>query len=183
MWKRRDQDTTFHEEDIICFPYSETESGTEQGRGLVEKGKEEENREEEKSLIVLVANDRMLNNLIEEVPEVAWNLFDESDTPITLILPGAKGLAAGVVAKDGTVAIRMINEGFLNRVITNFNKPIISTSANLSGTPTPISVDEVSSDILNEVDYVVNSHAQLGTGKPSSIVRIGLNSEIEIIRK
>jgi len=140
-------------------------------------------REDSKSMIVLVASDAMLNKHVVEVPELAWDILDISINPTTIVYPKAKQLAKNAVAPDGSIAIRLIKEGFCNQLVYKFNRPIISTSANISDKPTPKTFQEISSEIIDGVDYVVNQKFDSGTKKASSIIKIGLAGEIEVIRK
>ncbi len=140
-------------------------------------------RKDSKSMIVLVANDSMLNKYVAEVPELAWNIIDISTKSTTIIYPKAKQLAKNAVSPDGSIAIRMVKEGFCNQLVHRFNKPIISTSANISDKPTPKTFYEISAEIINAVDFVVNQKFDSGNHTPSSIIQIGLAGEIKIIRK
>jgi len=135
------------------------------------------------SFVCLISSDAMLNRVIKDVPEIAWDLFDEAVEPLTLILPDAKGLAKGVAAEDGTAAFRMIKEGPLHRIIHQFGKPIVSTSANVSGNAPALTLEEVDQEIKKQVDHIVNPEGfPKGTKKPSSMIKVGLGSEIQIIR-
>ena len=141
-------------------------------------------RDASKSFVCLVSSDAMLNRVIKDVPEIAWDLFDEAVEPLTLILPDAKGLAKGVAAEDGTAAFRMIKEGPLHRIIHQFGKPIVSTSANVSGNAPALTLEEVDQEIKKQVDHIVSPEGfPKGTKKPSAIIKIGLGSEIKIIRQ
>lgn len=141
------------------------------------------NRPDSKSLVTLVSDDAMLNRIIPEVPEIAWELFDESDKPLTLVLPNARGLASNVVAEDGSVAIRMIKSGDLHRLIYNFGRPIVSTSANISGDPSPsVEIETVSDEIRQEVNGTAELAGLKMTGKSSSIIKVEVDGRIKIIR-
>jgi len=140
-------------------------------------------RSQDKSYIVLLANDVQLESYVQDVPEVCWELIDCATTPLTIIYPKGKRLAKGVCAKDGSIAIRITQDKFIQQLIQTCKKPLISTSANLSLEATPKQFDEISDKIRSNVDYVVNLHALQMTGKPSSIIKVGINGEINIIRK
>jgi L-threonylcarbamoyladenylate synthase len=140
-------------------------------------------RADSKSLIVIVANDRMLNYHVKDVPELAWDIVDISSKPTTIIYEDGKNLAKNVMAKDNSIAIRMIKEGFAHQLAFNYRKPIVSTSANISNSPTPISFNEISNEIKNGVDFIVNQSFDTGNKKPSSLMKLGLHGDIEIIRK
>jgi L-threonylcarbamoyladenylate synthase len=140
-------------------------------------------RADSKSLIVVVANDRMLNYHVKDVPELAWDIIDIANKPTTIIYQDAKNLAKNVIASDNSIAIRMIKEGFSHQLAFNYRKPIVSTSANISGSSTPISFSEISNEIKKNVDFIVNTEFDTGNRKPSSLLKLGLNGDIEIIRK
>lgn len=141
-------------------------------------------RSSSKSFVCLVSSDAMLNRVVRDVPEIAWDLLDEANEPLTLVLPNSTGLAKGVAAEDGSAAFRMIKEGPLHRIIHQLGKPIVSTSANLSGNIPALTLEEVDTEIREKVDYVVNQTGfPKGTKKPSSIIKVGMGSEIQIIRK
>ncbi len=141
-------------------------------------------RQESKSLILLVSDDGMLNRFVKNIPEVAWDLMEVSDSPITIIYDGGRGLAKNVFAEDGSIGVRKTNDEFCQRLIHKFGKPIVSTSANISGEPAPQNFSEIKEEIKQSVDYVVNwRQNELGNSKPSSIIKLKENGEIKIIRK
>ena len=141
-------------------------------------------REETKSMLVLVDNANRISRYIKEVPEVAWELIDVSDNPITIIYPGAINLAQNLIGQDGTIGIRIANDEFCQKLIGKFNKPIVSTSANISGQPAPGIFDEISDDVIAGVDYCVNwRQDDRRKSNPSSIIKLGISGQIEIIRK
>lgn len=141
-------------------------------------------REESKSMIVLLDKDHKLERYVNEVPEVAWELIDATDKPLTIIYDGAMQLAPNVIAQDGSVAIRITNHPFSQKLIERLKTPLVSTSANISGTQAPQSFNEIDESILSDVDYVVNLPGQeQAKGKPSSIIKVAVNGEIQIIRK
>jgi L-threonylcarbamoyladenylate synthase len=148
----------------------------------VDKVYELKNRPDSKSLIVLVCDDAMLNKYVTNVPEVAWDLLDVADRPLTIIYPAARGLAKNCIAEDGTIAIRMVKEGFAYDLIRRSGIPLVSTSANLSGEPSALSKEELNPALAEAADYVVDLPDQ-GSGKASSIVKVGAGGQIEIIRK
>jgi len=104
-------------------------------------------RQDAKSMLVLMENPNLLNSYITEVPEIAWELIDVADTPLTIIYPGAKNLAANLLATDGSVGIRITNEAFTQQLIQRFRKPVVSTSANISGQKSPHNFAEISDEI------------------------------------
>ena len=142
------------------------------------------NRHTAKSLIVLVSDDAMLNKHVKDVPAMAWDILQYAEKPTTIIYPDGTNVAKNVLADDGSLAIRMIKEIFCNKLIHQFRKPIVSTSANVTDQPTPASFMEVSADIKNAVDYVVNfRQREKKNNIVSSIIKLELNGEIKIIRK
>ncbi|PCJ23981.1 MAG: threonylcarbamoyl-AMP synthase [Flavobacteriales bacterium] len=140
-------------------------------------------REDSKSLIVLVANDGMLNKHVATVPELAWDIIDIAKKPTTIIYDEAINIAKNVIAEDKSIAIRMVKEGFSHQLIFNLRKPIISTSANISGFNTPLSFNEISNQIKDNVDFIVDAQFDTGNMTPSSLIKLGLNGAVEIIRK
>lgn len=140
-------------------------------------------REDSKSLIVLVANDAMLQKFVVEITDLAWDIIDIAEKPTTIIYPKAKNFAKNLIAKNGSIAIRMVKEGFCNQLIQKFNKPIVSTSANVSNNATPKNFQEIANEIKAGVDFVVNQKFDTGNHLPSSIIQLGLAGEIKIIRK
>ncbi len=113
-------------------------------------------RSESKSLIVLVSDDGMLNRFVKNIPALAWDLIDMADKPLTIIYDAAKGIAKNVLAEDGSIAVRKTSDEFCQRLIHKFGKPIVSTSANISGENAPKNFSEVSDEIKKTVDYIVN---------------------------
>jgi L-threonylcarbamoyladenylate synthase len=141
-------------------------------------------RAEYKSMVALVCDNTMLNRHVKEVPEVAWDLIEAADRPLTIIYPGARMLAENMIAADGSIGIRMVKDEFCRNLIHKFGKPIVSTSANISGEQAPSSFNEIKIDILNKVDYIVNLRQKENNNtQPSTIIKVSLNGEFKIIRK
>lgn len=141
-------------------------------------------RAEAKSLISLISTDAQLNRFVRDIPEVAWDLIDCATEPTTIIYPKAVKIADNATAEDGSVAIRMTQDEFCKQLIHKFNKPIISTSANISSQPSPNIFSDITEEVINAVDYVVNWRQEDDKNpKPSSIIKLGVNGEIKIIRK
>ncbi|WP_420572506.1 L-threonylcarbamoyladenylate synthase [Kordia sp.] len=139
-------------------------------------------REESKALICLVSDVRMLERYIENIPEVAYQLLEAADRPTTIIYDHPVGIAKNLVAADNTLAIRIPDDEFCQKLIRKFKRPIVSTSANISGQPTPKSYKEISAEIINDVDYVVNLQSKKNNSKPSTIIQLRSSGEIKIIR-
>ncbi|UTW61459.1 threonylcarbamoyl-AMP synthase [bacterium SCSIO 12741] len=150
----------------------------------VKKVFELKQRADSKSLISLVSSDALLNRCVTEVPSIAWDLLDESVDPMTVVYPQARWIASEAIAEDGSAGIRLVKEGFAHKLVHRLNRPLISTSANISGEPSPRLKEEISSSLLTGVDYVVNLPGLGGgTGKASSVIKLELNGEIKILRK
>ena len=154
------------------------------------------NREESKSLVLLASDMDMICRYVREVPEMAVQLVEVNDKPMTIIYPGAVAgekdcmkadrhvLAYNTVAEDGTVGIRIPMMDFCQQLVSKLGRPIVSTSANISGEPTPKKFAEISEEIKSAVDYIVDPSLEKGsTGQSSSIIKVGLDYSIEIIRK
>ena len=139
-------------------------------------------REETKSMICLVSDIKMLQFYVENVPEAAYNILKFANKPTTIIYDQPKNVAENVVAEDNTVGIRIIKQGFAHQLIKAYGKPIVSTSANISGQPTPKSFNEISQDILTAVDYVVNLPKQKSSGQPSAIIKLSNDGMVKVIR-
>lgn len=140
-------------------------------------------REESKALICLVDSEARLQRYVRRVADVTWDMIELATRPLTIIFDAATGLAPNLLADDGTVAIRVTREEFSKELCYRFQKPVVSTSANISGEPTAQTFDEISDDIKSSVDYVVRYNQRCKEKhQPSSIVRINDNGEFTIIR-
>ncbi|MFY0603273.1 MAG: threonylcarbamoyl-AMP synthase [Flavobacteriaceae bacterium] len=139
------------------------------------------NRVESKSLVVLVSSVEMLKQFIKRIPTKAQLVLDTSNTPTTIIYENPIGLAKNAIASDNTIAIRIPEHDFCQILINKFRKPIVSTSANISGDPTPNSFSEISKPILEGVDYVVNLERQKITKKSSTILKLQ-GDDVQVIR-
>lgn len=141
-------------------------------------------REETKSMLVLVEHPDRIGRHIREVPEMAWQLIEANDKPMTIIYPGAINLASNLINEDRTIGIRIVQDEFCQKLIGKLNRPIVSTSANISGKTSPATFAEISDEIKEGVDYIVNWRQDDTTkATPSSIIKIGLGGEIVLIRK
>lgn len=140
-------------------------------------------RNDNKSLIVLVDGVAMLERYAAEIPGIVYELIDVSDSPLTIIYPSGKNLAPAVCSDDGSVAIRVCNEGFCNELIKRLRKPLVSTSANISGAPSPLIFRDIDEKIINSADYVVSYRRDdIQKHSPSPIIRVDQNGVISIIR-
>lgn len=140
-------------------------------------------REDSKSLVILVSDENMLARYVKEIPDVAQMLLEVNDAPMTIIYPEAeKALAANCVAADGSIAIRIPQSDFCVNLIRKFGRPIVSTSANISGEPSPKCYSDISEAIVKGVDCVAPQEFDGGAGKASQIIKVGYDGEIKIIR-
>ena len=141
-------------------------------------------REDSKSMLVLLDNDAKLNSYVSEVPEMAWDLIELSTKPITVIYPNAKNLAANLLAEDKSVGIRVTNEEFSKKLCERFKKPIVSTSANISGEPSPKHFGEIKDAVKTGVDYIVEyRQEETSNPAPSSIVKLEVDGQVKVIRE
>ena len=141
-------------------------------------------RAEYKSMVVLVCDEKMLNRYVKEVPAIAWDLIEAAENPLTIIYPDGRGLASSIIAADGSVGIRLVKDEFCRDLIHKFGKPIVSSSANISGEPSPKTFNDIKLDILNKVDYIVNHRKEeLNNSKASDIIKVEMNGEFKILRK
>jgi L-threonylcarbamoyladenylate synthase len=149
----------------------------------VEKIFEIKSRSESKSLIILVDGLSMIERYVETIPEIAYELAEISDTPLTIIYPKGKNLATGVCGEDNSIAIRICHDEFCNELINRFRKPIVSTSANLSGKPSPANFNEIENPVIEKVDFVVN-YRQNDKSKylASPVIKVNQDGTIKIIR-
>jgi L-threonylcarbamoyladenylate synthase len=140
-------------------------------------------RDDSKSMIVLMNGEKMMYNVFKEIPEVAWQIMDLSEKPTTLILDNPRNVAANVIDADNTLGIRIVKEPFCFKLMERMKKPLVSTSANISGQPTPVAFKDISPEIIKGVDYVVNLYQDKIAGKPSTIIKLTSDSQVKVIRK
>ena len=141
-------------------------------------------REDSKSMIALIDYPGRLEMYVDKVPEMAWDIIEESSNPLTIIYDKGQKFAKNLMAEDGSIGIRLVDELFCNRLIGRFQKPIVSTSANLSGKAAPQNFKEISKKIIEAVDYVVE-YRQDDTSetKASSIIKLSEGGLFKIIRE
>ena len=140
-------------------------------------------RAETQSMIVLMNGDRMLHNVFREIPEVAWQIMECADKPTTLILDDPRNVAPNIISADKSLGIRVVTEPFCFKLLERMKKPLVSTSANISGKPTPKSFKDISPEIIKGVDYVVNLHHEKIAGNPSTIIKLTNDLQVKVIRK
>ena len=140
-------------------------------------------RAESKALICLVSDYNMLKKYINKFPTEVEQYISNLKKPTTVIYNNPILLAKNLIAENNTIAIRIVTKGFAHELIKKFDKPIVSTSANLSNFPSPKSFKEIHTDILKGVDYVVNLPDEKTDSKPSTIIKIMEDDEIQVIRE
>lgn len=141
-------------------------------------------RDKNKPMLLLLDNPGRLQAYIQDVPDIAWDLIELTDKPLTLIFNGAKNLASNLINKDGSIGIRITSENFSRNLCARFRKPIVSTSANMAGEEAPRNFSEIDPAIIEQVDYVVKYRQEETYNQtPSSIIKLGSSGQVEIIRK
>lgn len=140
-------------------------------------------RAETQSMIVLMNGEKMMYNVFKNIPEVAWQILDLSEKPTTLILDEPRNVAPNIIAADNSLGVRVVKEPFCFKLLERMKKPLVSTSANISGQPTPIAFKDISLEIVNGVDYVVKLNQDKIAGKPSTIIKLTNDSQVKVIRK
>jgi L-threonylcarbamoyladenylate synthase len=140
-------------------------------------------RSENSSLVVLVSSEQLLNQYVDIIPEICYDLMDMATSPLTIIYPKGRKVAAKVLGADGSIAVRMTRHEFCSKLMQRTRCGLVSTSANISGQVAPSRFDDISSQIREAVDYVVNLPGDLSTGKASQIIKVGPKGEIKIIRR
>ena len=149
----------------------------------VRKVYELKRRADNKAMLVLMDSNAKLGIYVSDIPDVAWDLMDVADKPLTIIYSNAKNLASNLLGEDGSVGIRITQEDFSRRLCERFRKPIVSTSANVSGELSPANFAEVSDVIKKGVDYIVNYRQEdMSKATPSSIIKLGAGGLIQVIR-
>lgn len=140
------------------------------------------NRADSKSMLSLIGSDGMLQQFVSEVPEIAWELIDTAVNPLTIIYDHPRGIAAELLAEDGSAGFRITHERFSLNLCTRLRKPVVSTSANISGRPAPRTFREIDPEIINSVDYVVEYGRNNKNSAPSNIIKISDYNVIKVIR-
>jgi len=149
----------------------------------VEKIFEIKERDKSKSLLVLVDSFQMLESIIEDVPDMAWEVLKVNKKPLTIVFDRPKNVAENVIAADNTLAVRVTNDPLCRSIIKKLRKPIVSTSANLSGESSPVNFADIHPDLIERVDHVMDLPLVHKNIKPSSIMKISSNGVIKIIRE
>ena len=144
-------------------------------------------RQDSKAMLCLLDGAGKLQGYVKQIPSVAWDLLESTrepeQRPLTIIYPGAKNVAENLLAEDGSLGIRITEEPFSKNLCAMLRHPLVSTSANISGEPTARSFREISEEIRQGVDYICRFRQKDPCkGKPSSIIKLGVNNEVEVIR-
>ncbi len=140
-------------------------------------------REEGKALVVLIADVGQLSEYVVRVPDVAWDWVEFSENPLTIVYPKGKNVAPNVLAPDGSLAIRLLKDEFCRGLVYRFQRALVSTSANASGQSAPQRFEDISEEIKRGVDYILHPPSPLKPAPPSTIVRLGVDGEVEFLRK
>lgn len=136
-----------------------------------------------KGMLILVDSLDRAACCVKDAPDIAWELMEVADKPLTLILDNAIWVASNLIPDEGTIGIRLPKHDFCSSLLNSFKRPLVSTSANISGEVTPASFEEISSEIKNGVDMVINPRFATGaTGNPSTIIKVDSSSQVKVIR-
>ena len=140
-------------------------------------------RDDSKSMFVLMNGEKMMYNVFKEIPDVAWEIWDLSEKPTTLILDNPRNVAKNIIADDKTLGVRLVKEPFCFKLMERMKRPLVSTSANISGMFAPKTFKEITPEIIKGVDYVVNLQHDKVCKNPSTIIKLSLDNQVKIIRK
>lgn len=140
-------------------------------------------REQSKAMIILVESERRLQDLVD-VPEMAWQIIDLSEKPVTIVYEAARNLPKEILAEDGSIGIRLTKDDFCKKLISKLNRPLVSTSANLSGQKSPMKFADISDEIKNAVDYIVaEHHDKISQYSGSSVIQIWQDGKVKVLRE
>ena len=141
-------------------------------------------RQDSKSMLVLVAETHEVERLISDVPEIAYDLMELAVRPITIVYTsGASGVAPSLIGEGGSLGIRQTQEAFSSALCRQLRRPIVSTSANISGEPTPLFFSSISEEIRSGVDYIVRYRQEDNTPRePSQIIQLGTGCAVKVLR-
>lgn len=140
-------------------------------------------REKNKSMIILVESEKRLQDLVD-VPEMAWEIIDLSEKPVTIVYENPRGLPKELLAEDGSIGIRLVKDDFCKKLITKLNKPLVSTSANFSGDKSPLKFSDISKEIIDLVDYAVEENRDVVSKySGSSVIKIWSDNRIKVLRE
>lgn len=176
---------TLHKGGIILYP-----TDTIWGLGCdatnpdaVEKLYSIKHRPPQKSMLILIENMNQVTSYVDNPPEVALDMMELSTEPLTIVFDKAKNLPHNLIAEDGSIAIRLVKSGFVAQLLSRFKRPVVSTSANFSGSETPLNFSDISDQLLAKVDYASDTGREKRHKKTSSVIKIKGDGEIIILRK
>ena len=140
-------------------------------------------RERNKSMIILVDNEKRLQDIVD-VPEMAWDIIDLSEKPVTIVYENPKGLPKELLAEDGSIGIRLVKDDFCKRLIGRLNKPLVSTSANFSGDKSPLKFSDISAEMVKLVDFAVEEgREKVSKYSGSSVIKIWTDNRVKVLRE
>jgi L-threonylcarbamoyladenylate synthase len=141
-------------------------------------------RDETKSMIILLDSENKLESYIRDVNPLAYDLMEYAENPLTLVMPGAKNISEALISSDGSIGVRVSKHPFCKQVIQSLRKPLVSTSANISGKPFPQYFSQIAPEIINGVDYVVDiDQSDMEVKTPSTIISLDPDGKFKFIRK
>ncbi len=141
-------------------------------------------RSDQKSMLALIHSENFIPSYIDEMPDIAYELIEFASKPLTIIYDGAKNLAPNLIAEDGSIGIRVTKEEFSHKLLQRFKRPIVSTSANISGQPSPGNFSDISEEVKNAVDYIVSYRQDEETkAAASSIMKLSASGLFKVIRE
>lgn len=140
-------------------------------------------REKSKSVIILVESERRLQDLVD-VPEMAWEIIDFSEKPVTIVYDNPRNLPKELLAEDGSIGIRLVKDDFCKKLISKLNKPLVSTSANFSGDKSPMKFSDINSEIIDLVDFAVEENREkISQFSGSSVIKVWADNRIKVLRE
>jgi L-threonylcarbamoyladenylate synthase len=141
-------------------------------------------RDEAKSMIILLDTDNKLQSYISDVPDIAYDLIEFAENPLTLVMPGAKNISPALINVDGSIGIRVTTNTFCQQLIQRLRRPLVSTSANISGKPSPQYFSQIDQEVIDGVDHVVDiDQHSMEIKTPSTIMKLAPNGGFEFIRR
>lgn len=140
-------------------------------------------RDKNKSMIILVESEKRLQDLVD-VPEMAWEIIDLSEKPVTIVYDSPRGLPKELLAEDGSIGIRLVKDDFCKKLISKLNRPLVSTSANFSGEKSPLKFADINPEIIDLVDFVVEEQREkISKWEGSSVIRIWADNRVKVLRE
>lgn len=140
-------------------------------------------RDKNKSMIILVESEKRLQDLVD-VPEMAWEIIDLSQKPVTIVYDNPRGLPKELLAEDGSIGIRLVKDDFCKKLISKLNRPLVSTSANFSGEKSPLKFADINPEIIDLVDFVVEEQREkISKWEGSSVIRIWADNRVKVLRE